>query len=167
MNVKEMELVEDKIDISAWQQACQDNEDIAADVALVGISMSPMLRSKKDGIRIVPLRRQLVLGDIVMFHTKQGKIVTHRVCKLEKDTLQTQGDNCKIPDAPIPYDYVYGLVTHIHRGKRLIFVDTPGWRRYGRFMYHTTPVRMFLRDYIKRPVFRLGGKVLRALKIRK
>jgi len=128
------------LSVEEWQKRCENGEDISADVNLVGVSMYPLVRPHGDAVRIVPVRRKLVLGDVVMFHTKNGKIVTHRVFKLENNKLQTWGDNCENPDPAIPYEYVYGLVTHVHRKGRLIHVDTPAWRLYGRIVRFAWPL---------------------------
>lgn len=142
------------LSVENWQKRCQSGENVSADVNLVGVSMYPLARPHGDSVRIVPVRRNLLLGDVVMFHTKKGKIVTHRVFKLDENTLQTWGDNCEKPDPAIPYEYVYGLVTHFHRKGRLIYVDTPAWRLYGRIVRHFAPVRRFYKK-TRSALFRL------------
>ena len=139
--VEEYMETNETISVDDWQKRCKSGENVSADVNLVGVSMYPLTRSHGDAVRIVPVRRKLVLGDVVMFHTRKGKIVTHRVFKLEDNKLQTWGDNCEKPDPAIPYAYVYGLVTHVRRKGRLIYVDTPAWRLYGRIVRRFAPVR--------------------------
>lgn len=125
-----------------------------------GSSMKPLLRPKGDHVRIVPLQRDLVIGDIIVFPRDDGKLIMHRVFKLTDTYIQTIGDNRENPDREIPYDAVFGLVTHIQRGKRTIYVDNSRWQFIGRMLTRTRPARLFLFKHVKQPLWRLGKRIL-------
>jgi len=89
--------------------------------------MWPLIRSGKDCVEVKALDRQLRIGDIVVFRRSDGAYVVHRVYKLWKDgetqMVQTWGDNCQGPDAPVKIDGICGIVTKIYRGNKVISAD--------------------------------------------
>lgn len=149
--------------LEQWVELAQSGVDIPVNVPVSGISMTPLIRHLKDQATLIPLRRKLVLGDIIVFKTATGKLTIHRVCKLTENTVQTLGDHLVVMDAPVPYANVCGLVTHVCRGKRRIYVDTPAWRLYGRFFHWIRPVRRVGREKFYRPVIEVLKKIKRAI----
>ena len=150
----------DELSLDLWEQMSAEGIDVPIEMPSHGISMYPLLHAKGDSIRILPVRRDLVLGDIVVFHRDDGKQVAHRVCKVLGNQIQTLGDNCKGCDKPVDQAVIFGLVTHVRRKGKIICVDTPGWRRYGRFMTITNPFRMFIKINIYYPLVRFAKKIL-------
>lgn len=142
-----------------WEAMAAEGLDIAIDVPILGSSMQPLLRPKGDSVKIMPLRRDLMIGDIIVFRRDDGKLIMHRIFKLTDTHIQTIGDNCEKPDREIPYDAVFGLVTHVQRGKRTIYVDNNRWRFIGRVLTRTRPVRLFLFKHVKQPLWRIYKKL--------
>ena len=141
-----------------WETLASEGFDIAIEVPILGGSMRPLLRPKGDSVKIIPLRRDLVLGDIIVFRRDDGRLIMHRICKLTPSYVQTIGDNCEYPDREISYDAVFGLVTHVLRGNHTIYVDNKLWRSIGRVLTLTIPFRFFLFKNIKQPLWRLYKK---------
>lgn len=165
MNTPEKDMQYETISMEDWENL----KDTAIPVVMHtrGVSMWPLLRVQGDHVRMVHPQRKLMIGDIVTFRRADGREVTHRLCWFDDDMLQTLGDNCKSRDSKVPMSSLLGLVTHVSHKGHLIHVDTKFWRGYGRVMIWTMPVRMFIRDYMYRPVRRFCGKILRWLQLRK
>lgn len=152
MNQVDQELNITRITADVWRQMVADGYTEPVDVPTHGISMWPMLRNGGDGIKIIPPLRPLRVGDVIMFETKNGVTLAHRVCAVDGDRITTQGDNCTKADDVITANQVYGIVSHIRRKNRYIAIDTAFWRFYGRFMMATCPFRMFIKDKFYHPV---------------
>ena len=65
-------------------------------------------------------------GDIITFKNKDA-IITHRIVKIEKNTITTKGDNNNDNDEPIKRKQIIGKVVHIGReyGIYLKVIKTP------------------------------------------
>ena len=133
------------ISVEMWHSLTREGTDLPVTIQLQGSSMHPLIRIRRDHVTIRPIRRLLIRGDIVLFRRPDGVYVVHRIWKILSGTVQTLGDNCDRPDAPIPCDQVLGLVTHVTRGKRTFCVDTPFWRFLGRRWSSLLPLRQVRR----------------------
>lgn len=149
------------VSLDVWEKLGSANENMTACVNTNGISMWPLLRAYHDSVHLVYPKRELMIGDIVLFHREDGKEIAHRICWMDDTSLDTLGDNCDKTDGKFLRSQVFGLVTHVCRNGRLIHVDTKFWRFYGRFMIWSNPVRMFIRNKIFRPMRRFAIKVIK------
>lgn len=149
------------LSMEQWEEMAKEGSNATIAVNTRGISMWPLLRPDRDSIRMVYPRRELRVGDIVMFHRADGKEIAHRICWMDDTMLDTLGDNCNSTDGKFPRSSVVGLVTHVCRKGRLIPMDTGFWRFYGKFMLWSNPVRMFIRDKLYRPLRRFARKLLK------
>lgn len=129
------------LSVEQWRVLTQEGMNIPVRIRLAGNSMWPLIRIDRDHVTVVPLRRPLQRGDIVLFADDAGRYVVHRVWKLDEDCVITLGDHCVVPDAPLRHDQVWGLVTKLERGSHVIDLDTPAARLYGRFWMGTLPLR--------------------------
>ena len=115
-----------------WACYAQKGVDIPIVVPLHGNSMEPLIRYMKDQVTIVPLKREPMVGDIVMFRRSDGAHVVHRVYQVTPEQVITWGDNCWGPDAPLQHRDVLGLVTAMQRRGRRRDLDTEAQRAYGK-----------------------------------
>ena len=105
------------IPIDEWIRLMDSGACAPAVVTPTGNSMWPMIRSGRDTIEVHPVDKQKIKpGDVVLFRRSDNQAVVHRVYRLTEDRVQTWGDNCMGPDAPVPYGSVFGIVTKVHRG---------------------------------------------------
>ena len=84
-----------------------------------GISMNPTL-SWQDLLEIRPYELESVqVGDVVLFQSREGHLVVHRVVELTKDGIRTQGDN-NLRDDPglLKSEDIIGRVVGACRGQR-------------------------------------------------
>lgn len=125
-----------------WRHLALDGNDIPIRIHLDGDSMRPLIRRQRDMVTIIPLRRALRRGDIVLFADDAGRYVVHRVWKLGKAQVTTLGDHCMRPDPPLRRDQVWGLVIRVERGGRMLRVDQPMMRLLGRIWMALLPVRI-------------------------
>lgn len=65
-------------------------------------------------------------GDIITFKS-DNSIITHRIVKIDKDTITTRGDNNNVDDQPINRKDIIGKVIHIGHeyGIYLKIIKTP------------------------------------------
>ena len=120
------------ITLEEWAEYAQKGVDIPITVPLHGSSMEPMIRYMKDPVTIIPLKREPLVGDIVMFRRADGAYVAHRVYRVTPDRIITWGDNCAAPDAPLRRENVLGLLTAMERGGKRYNLDTDRQRQYGK-----------------------------------
>lgn len=136
------------ISVEQWLTLTREGIDLPIHIPLYGHSMHPLIRRQKDIVTVRSLKRPLKKGDIVLFLRADGHYVVHRVHLLREDGVQTLGDHCSAPDAPIAASDVLGIVTHIRRGKLTFCVDTPVWRAAGRLWSAALPLRLRLQKWL-------------------
>lgn len=136
------------IPIETWHELVSRDIDLSVNIQLYGNSMRPLIRYKRDLVTIRSVNRKLCSGDIVLFRRADGKYVVHRIIKCRGCWVQTLGDNCRTPDAPVTAENVIGLVTYVQRGKHRLHVDTSFGRIMGRVWSISLPVRNFVRRFL-------------------
>jgi hypothetical protein len=99
-----------------------------------GVSMTPAV---PDGVtaRVEPLGdRPVRVGEVVMTRTPRG-LLCHRVLRVSPDrTVETWGDVCRTPDAPLPAGAVIGRLVAVEvAGRWQAPASKPGWWRCGRW----------------------------------
>lgn len=129
------------ISVERWHALAREGIDLPMTIPLNGSSMQPLIRRNIDTVTILPLRRPVKSGDIVLFADPRGRYVVHRVCKRKSDLVITIGDHCQKPDPPLSENQVWGLVTNVHRNSRNIPVNTPIARSLGRIWMALLPLR--------------------------
>lgn len=128
------------ISIQQWYEYAKAGIDIPVKIPLYGSSMEPLIRCKKDIVTVVPLKRELFPGDIVLFERPDGAFVVHRLyqCSLDGCMIQTWGDNCIQPDQEIYKEKVLGIVVCVEKNGRQIKLDTEKQRKRGvRWMHNS------------------------------
>lgn len=127
------------LSVEQWLELVQRGANIPVTIPLMGTSMLPVIRYKVDPTTIVPLNREPVEGDIVLFRRfGDGAWVVHRVYRVMGDQVQTWGDNSPRPDHPVSREDVPGLVVSICRNGKTIRLDTEEQRRWGVKWMHST-----------------------------
>ena len=135
-----------ELSLEKWRELGANGVAIPIKMPLHGTSMKPLIRPEKDVVTIIPLAREPMVGDIVLFRRSDGKNIAHRVHKVFPDGIQTWGDNCFLPDAPIKREDVYGLIVSMEKHGRTRPLDTDRQRTYGvRWMKYGRRVWMALR----------------------
>lgn len=121
------------LQVADWCKLAKQGISIPVTTMLQGSSMEPLIRCRKDPVTIVPVNRELLPGDIVLFEREDGAYVVHRLYRIseEKQLVQTWGDNCCRPDKPVPVSAVLGMAVSFCRNGRVISLTTEEQRSYG------------------------------------
>ena len=122
-----------KLSVEEWCRLAQEGIEIPMTITLRGASMEPMIRYMRDPVTIIPVHRQLIPGDVVMFLRADGAHVVHRLYRILDDgkKAQTWGDNCEGPDQVIPMDSSLGLAVSYERDGVTHMLDTDEQRQNG------------------------------------
>lgn len=130
----------------------------------VGVSMLPMLKNRRDTIVVKPKTERLKALDVALY--KRGDAyVLHRVLQPLDGGYLIRGDNC-YSDEHIPEEDVFGVLTEFFRKDKHYFCTDEKYLKYVKRRLKTyKPRRFFVR--IKWKIRAAGGKVLRALRLRK
>lgn len=99
-----------------------------------GMSMFPLLRDKRDSVKLEKITTPPKRKDIILYKRDNGQFVLHRIIK-EKDGLYTLlGDNQSYKEYPIRLDQVLGVVTSIVRkGKEIDLKKSKKYKLYSFF----------------------------------
>ena len=129
------------IPMEQWCALAREGAAPPVTICLEGDSMRPLIRRGKDPVTIVPLRRELMKGDVVLFRLGE-RYVVHRVWQLKEGLVRTFGDNCWNPEPWFPEEQVLGQVMRYARGGRTHRLDTPAARAWGRMWMAIHPIRL-------------------------
>ena len=134
-----------KLPIEEWRRLGTEGTPLPVTIRLDGDSMRPLIRRGKDRVTILPLARELKIGDIVLFRGGADRYVVHRVHKLRSGCVCTLGDNCWNTDGWMPLENVWGLVIRMERNGKAYSLDCRLSRAFGRIWMALHPLRMFYR----------------------
>ena len=126
-----------------------------------GVSMLPMLRQRKDTVEIAPLPERLERYDLPVYQYPSGKVVMHRVVRVEEDCYICRGDNT-YADERITHDMMIAKVTAFKRGSKRIEVTNLLYQAYVHVWVAIYPLR---RAVV--PVKRKMVRFLRKLGVRR
>ncbi len=122
--------------IPEWHRMAMEGTAPPVRIPLNGNSMFPLIRWNKDYVTIVPLDRELTLGDIVLIaEPGTGRYVMHRVWELRDGQVLTWGDHCVEPDGWVPAEAIWGRAVLIERGRREIPTDPGKGLRWAKFWH--------------------------------
>ena len=111
---------------------------------IVGASMMPLLRQRRDLIEI----HKKGLGrchkyDVVMY--RRGKnYILHRILRVLPNGYLIAGDNCYIVEDDITDDDILGVMKRVIRDGKDITMDNSIYRLYVHLWCDCYPLRMFL-----------------------
>ena len=106
----------------------------------VGVSMWPMLRSRRDTIVIEPIRGRLKRFDVPLYH-RNGKLILHRVIRVLPEGYDIRGDNCLGTEKNVGEDCMLGVLTGFWRGEKKVELSSFGYRSYVRVWHGIFPLR--------------------------
>lgn len=108
--------------------------------SVVGFSMTPMLRQKRDTIYIEKCDEYKKF-DVALFVMPTGKYILHRLIKIKGDVYIFRGDHC-ITYERVKKEQILGKLTKFWRDEKEVICDKNfGYKCYVVFWYCTYPVR--------------------------
>ena len=140
----------------------QINKDGKAFYYTRGFSMLPMLKEGRDVSVLVPLSREPVRGDVVLFirRRRDDQLILHRVInRRDKDTYIIRGDNTYF-DEPVKKEDVLALLTGFFRkGKYYDCEKSKRYRIYFNLRIFFFPLRKFVRVKLRRALAKIKNNV--------
>lgn len=104
-----------------------------------GVSMSPMLRDRRDTVVVTPASGRLKKYDVALY--KRGdSYVLHRVIKVLPDSYIIRGDNCIAKEYGITDSDVLGVLTAFYRGDKEKSVSSANYKLYSRLICAAHPI---------------------------
>ena len=120
---------------------------------IVGDSMMPMLRNRRDAVRIVPVKGVLNKYDLPLYKRPTGEYVLHRIVKVKKEYYVICGDN-RFFREKVPFDWVVGVTEAIYRDDKEVSVQSPEYQSYVKKICRTFWIRRIKRklknDWLKK-----------------
>ncbi len=108
-----------------------------------GKSMLPLIREGKTEVLVVPVDRELTVGEMPIYVRKDGAYILHRVIGVDEDYYYIRGDNCTTIEQ-VPKKDVLGVATELHRGGLTIRTTDWHYRLYVRLLMATERPRILL-----------------------
>ena len=128
-----------------------------ASMMVVGTSMSPFLKDKRDEIVFQKPVKPLKKGDMVFYQRDTGPYVMHRIHKITQEGYYMAGDNQTVLEGPIKRDQIFAIVTSVHRnGVRLEAKDfvwkffAGPWRIFRPVRHGMRKLRKSIRNRMRR-----------------
>ncbi len=108
----------------------------------VGISMYPLLKSRRDNVVIRPITKKLKKYDVPLY--KRGdKYLLHRIIKVTDKGYIIRGDNCDKKEFDITNEKIIGVLDALWRKEKFFTVEKLSYKLYSRFIVFFHPIRMF------------------------
>ena len=120
------------------QQRSELGCELVADVArsfgevrlkVTGASMIPSIWPG-DVITVRHDAASLRPGQIVLY-SREGRLVAHRITRVQGDLLSTRGDSVPSDDPPIHASDIVGQVISVARNGHRVHLNQSSWRRAG------------------------------------
>ena len=96
---------------------------------VVGDSMLPMLRERKDAVRLVKANGKLKKFDLPLYRRPNGQLVLHRIIKVKRDHYVTCGDN-RIEKEKVPFDWIIAVAEGYYKDGTYIPADDEAYLQY-------------------------------------
>lgn len=132
-------------------------------INITGNSMRPFLKDRRDQVVLIkPEAEMLKKLDVPLYRRKNGKYVLHRIFKCGEKSYTMLGDAQVTLEPDIEPEQIIALSkAFIRKGKRFE-CNSFIYKSYSYLWYLAYPLRKFY--FFSR---RTGGKILRALNLRK
>ncbi len=110
----------------------------------VGISMRPMLRTRRDRVILRALNEgeRLRRLDLPLYRLPNGKYVLHRIIGVRDGYYIIRGDNTYVKEK-VPDEWILGVMTEFYRGDHHVMAESRGYRLYARVWQWIYPLRSF------------------------
>lgn len=115
---------------------------------VVGDSMMPLLRNRRDMVKVVPVVGVLKKYDLPLYKRPTGEYVLHRIVKVKKEHYIICGDNRFLREK-VPFDCIVGVTESIFRDDLEVSVDNPEYISYVKKVCKTFWIRRIKRRFCK------------------
>ncbi len=125
----------------------------------VGVSMLPLLKTRRDTIVVKPKTERLQRLDVALYR-RGDAYVLHRVLKPIEGGYIIRGDNC-YSDEKVPESAVIGVLTEFFRKGRHVYCTDKRYIRYANRRIKTYKIRRFfviLKSKVKAAIKKIIGR---------
>lgn len=117
-------------------------------ITVSGNSMEPWISHNRDQVLLsAAAGRNLKKGNIILFQSKYGKYILHRIYKTDAEGYHTIGDACLSEDGFILPSEIIGVVEIIYRKGKEIDCDSFHWRFIFTVWRRLLPFRKYLLNF--------------------
>lgn len=124
---------------------------------IVGVSMYPLLRKRKDSVHIIKITKPLKKNDVILYQRNDGKYVLHRLISIKNNKYVFCGDNQWQKEYGITDNHIIGIMVGYYRKEKYKSVNSFAFKVYTFIITITRPIRR-LRDFVKRVLKRIFKK---------
>ena len=141
------------MDEQAFLPVCKEVLAVGGSLPLrvTGVSMRPFLKEGRDTVLLMPVEGVLRRGDVVLFTRPGGKLVLHRIVRVQNGTVTVTGDN-QVELETVPQEAVLAVVQRVLRGEKTLGPGNFEWiffRTVWRRLRPVRPVFWWLRRLLK------------------
>jgi len=125
----------------------------------VGVSMLPLLKTRRDTIVVKPKTERLQRLDVALYR-RGDAYVLHRVLQPIEGGYIIRGDNC-YSDEKVPENAVIGVLTEFFRNGKHVYCTDKRYIRYANRRIKTYKIRRFfviLKSKAKAAVKKIIGR---------
>lgn len=125
-----------------------------------GVSMEPLLHTRRSTVVLEPVKKPLKRYDVVLFRRPAGEYVLHRIVKVLDHAYRIRGDNCYWTET-VPAGWIVGVMTGFFQDEGNVYIDcsSPVYQNYLKTIRRRYVV-LRMRSFPKRIRERLG-RILR------
>ncbi len=124
---------------------------------IVGCSMTPFLRQRRDLVVIQKKETERCKKYDVVFYKRGDKYILHRILRVSPNGYLIAGDHCTFIENDIKDDNILGVLTHVIRNGKTITPDNFWYRLYIHIWCDAYPLRFFIiktKIFIHRNIYR-------------
>ncbi len=99
-------------------------------LSTVGKSMWPLIREGRDSVKLEAIYRKIVKNDVVLYRSKSGMMILHRVTAIRGKTYTCCGDSQWVGEKDISESDLIAVLTGIYRENHFYSVDSCIYRIY-------------------------------------
>lgn len=107
----------------------------------VGVSMEPLLRTRRDVVVIEKPAGRLKKYDVPLYRRGEAYVL-HRIVKVLPDSYVILGDNCRSLEYGVTDDDIVGVLTAFYRKGKYCTVAAPRYRAYVFAVRMLRPLRL-------------------------
>lgn len=118
----------------------------------VGISMLPMLRERKDTVKLVAPTK-IKKHDVVLYMRNDKTYVLHRVMKIKKDSYTMCGDNQFRLEKNIKRNQIIAVMEGFYRDETYVEITNKAYQKYVRktvFKRHFKALSYYVKAAIRK-----------------
>ena len=98
----------------------------------VGRSMLPLLRERRDSVKLIPISGPLQKGAVALYLRPNETLVLHRVLDVRSEGYTMCGDGQTTPEYGVPHEALLGVMEGYWRDERYIPCTVLRYRLYSR-----------------------------------